>query len=132
MVHFVATNRTEKATYTACYLVQHMVKAHGLPRSTICDRDSKFISLFWQSVMQLMGISARTTSGSHTQADGQAERTNQTLRQYIRVYARSSDDWPARFMTAEMAINNSPIEGTKYSPYELNMGYTPCLAPDTY
>ena len=31
-----------------------------------------------------------------------------------------------------MAINNAPIEGTKYSPYELNTGYTPCLAPDTY
>ena len=35
-------------------------------------------------------------------------------------------------MTAEMAINNAPIEGMKYSPYELNMGYTPCLATDTY
>ena len=35
-------------------------------------------------------------------------------------------------MTAEMAINNAPIDGTKYSPYELNMGYTTCLAPDTY
>ena len=31
-----------------------------------------------------------------------------------------------------MAINNAPIEGTKYSHYELNLGYTPCLATDTY
>ena len=80
MVHFVATNRTEKATDTARYLMQHVVKAHGLLRSIICDRDSKFLSLFWQSVMQLMGISARTTSGFHAQANGQAELTNQTLR----------------------------------------------------
>ena len=35
-------------------------------------------------------------------------------------------------MTAEMAINNAPLEGTKYSPYELNLGYHPCLAPDTF
>ena len=48
------------------------------------------------------------------------------------MYAKTSDDWPAGLMTAEMAINNAPIEGTKYRPYELNMGYTPCLAPDTY
>ena len=78
-----------------------------------------------------MCISARTTSGFHPQANGQAERTNQTLRQYLRVYAKTSDDWPAGLMTAEMAMNNAHIEGTKYSPYELNMGYTPCLAPDT-
>ena len=53
--------------------------------------------------MKLLGISARTTSGFHPQANGQAERTNQTLRQYLRVYAKTSDDWPAGLMTAEMA-----------------------------
>ena len=51
MVHSVATNRTEKATDTARYIMQHVVCIHGLPRSIICDRDSKFLSLFWQSVM---------------------------------------------------------------------------------
>ena len=35
-------------------------------------------------------------------------------------------------MTAEIAINNAPLEGTKYSPYELNLGYHPCLAQDTF
>ena len=100
MVHFVATNRTEKATDTARYLMQHVVRINGLPRSIICDRDSKFISLFWQSVMQLMCISARTVSGFHPQANGQAERTIQTLRQYLRWYAKYSDDWPAGLTTA--------------------------------
>ena len=91
---------------------------HGFPNSIICDRDSKFLSLFWQSAMKLLGISARTTSGFHPHANGQAERTNQTLRQYLLVYAKHSDDWPTGYMTAEMAINNAPIEGTKFSPYE--------------
>ena len=100
MVHFVATSRMEKATDTARYSIQHVVKAHGLPRSVICDRDSKFLSLFWQSVMQLLGVSARTTSGLHLQANGQAERTNQTLRQYLMVYAKQSEDWPAGLATA--------------------------------
>ena len=48
------------------------------------------------------------------------------------VDAKQSDDWPAGIATAEMAINNAPIDGTKYSPYELNLVYTPCLATDTY
>ena len=82
--------------------------------------------------MQLMGISARTTSGFHPQANGQAEITNQTLRQYLSVYAKQSEDWPAGLATADMAINNAPIEETKRSPYELNLGYTTCLATDTY
>ena len=48
------------------------------------------------------------------------------------MYAKQSDDLPAGLATAEMAINNAPIEATKYSPYELNLGYTPCLATYTY
>ena len=90
--------------------MQHVVRSHVLPRSIICDRDSKFLSLCWQSVMQLMGISARTTSGFHSQANGQTERTNQALRQYLRVYAKTSDDWPAGLITDDMAIKNAPIE----------------------
>ena len=35
-------------------------------------------------------------------------------------------------MTAENAINNAPLEGTKYSPYEVNLGYRPCLALDAF
>ena len=31
-----------------------------------------------------------------------------------------------------MAINNAPLEGTKFSPYELNLGYCPCLATDAF
>ena len=82
--------------------------------------------------MQLLEILARIPSGYHRQANRQAERTNQTLQQYLRVHARESPDWPAALMTEEMAINNAPLEGTKYSPYELNLGYHPCLAPDTF
>ena len=82
--------------------------------------------------MHLLGISAQTTSGFHPQANGQAERTNQTLCQYLRVHARESQDWPAALMTAEMAINNVPLEGTEYSLYQLNLGYYHCLGPDIF
>ena len=112
--------------------MNYVVRARGLPQPVICDRESKFLSLFWQSVMHLLGISARTTSGFHPQANGQAERTNQTLQQYLRVHARESPDWPAALMTAEMAINSVPIEGTKYSPFELNIGYHPCHGPEIF
>ena len=84
MVHFVATIKAETAVDTARYFMNYVVQSHGIPRTVICDRDSKFLSLFWQSVMHILGISARTTSGFHPQANGQAESANQTLRQYLR------------------------------------------------
>ena len=68
MVHFVATNRFEKATDTARFFMHYIVRCHGLPRTVICDRDARFLSLFWQTVMRHLSISARTTSGFNPQA----------------------------------------------------------------
>ena len=92
IVHFVATNKTETADDTARFFMNYVVRPNGIPWTVICDMDSKCLSLFRQSVMQLLGISARTTSGFHPQANGQAEPTNQALRQYLRVHARKSPD----------------------------------------
>ena len=44
MVHFVATNRFEKATDTARCFMHYIVRCHGLPRTVICDRDARFLS----------------------------------------------------------------------------------------
>ena len=90
MVHFVATKRTEKATDTASYPMQHVVKAHGLPRSIICDRDSKFLSLFWPSVMQLMGISTGERPGRKNKPD--TSTVPQGVRENIRRLAGRSHD----------------------------------------
>ena len=130
MVHFVATNKFEKATDTARFFFHHVVRLHGLPRSLICDRDSRFTSTFWRTLMDLCGVSARTTSGFHPQANGQAERTNQSVRQHLRILAQRSPDWPANLDVAEMVHNNSPIAHTHYSPYLCNLGYHPYLLPD--
>ena len=105
---------------------------HGLPRSIICDRDSRFLSIFWRTVVDRLGVSARHTSGFHPQADGQAERTNQNLHQYPRAVVKQNPDWVASLDTAERAINNANKPNTKFSPYLPNLGYHPCLLPDTH
>ena len=132
MVHFVPTRRDEKATDTSRYFIHYIVRPHGLPRSIICNRDSRFLSIFWRPVMDRLGVSARHTSGFHPQANGQAERTNQNLRQYIRAVVKQNPDWVAALDTAEMAINDANIRNTKFSPYLFNLGYHPCILPDTY
>ena len=84
--------------------------------------------------MDRLGFSACHTSGFHPQANGQAERTNQNLRQYLMAVVKKKTDWVAALDTAEMAINNANIPNTKFSPYLLNLGYhhfNPFILPDT-
>ena len=64
------------------------------------------------------------TSGYHPEGDGQTERTNQTLEQYIRVYCNyQQDNWFTLLPLAEFAYNNTLSATTTVTPFYANKGY---------
>jgi len=69
------------------------------------------------------------TSGYHPEANGQAEQTNQILKQYFRVYCNyQQDNWSELLPLAEFAYNNAPSTTTGVSPFFANKGYHPNLS----
>ena len=69
------------------------------------------------------------TSGYHPEGDGQTERTNQTLEQYIRVYCNDQqENWSDLLPLAEFAYNNAPHATTRLSPFFANKGYHPNIS----
>ena len=72
-----------------------------------------------------MDIDARRSSPCHPQASGQAERTNQTLKQVLRtlLLAQVETTWPKLIVLAEIAITGAPTANTEYSPFYLNFGF---------
>jgi len=72
------------------------------------------------------------TSGYHPEADGQTERTNQTLEQYLRTYCNyQQSDWAHLLSLAKFAYNNAPSATTKESPFFANKSYHPRLQIQT-
>ena len=68
------------------------------------------------------------TSGYHPEGDGQMERTNQTLEQYLRVYCNyQQSNWSDLLPLAEFAYNNAPLATTGILPFFANKGYHPNL-----
>ena len=66
------------------------------------------------------------TSGYHPEGDGQTERMNQTLEQYLCVYCNyQQDNWSEHLPLAEFAYNNAPSATTSVSPFFANKGYHP-------
>jgi hypothetical protein len=62
----------------------------------------------------------------HPETDGQTERTNQTLEQYLRIYGTyNQDDWAEKLPMAEFAYNNAENASTGISPFFANKGYHP-------
>jgi hypothetical protein len=58
--------------------------------------------------------------------DGQSERTNQWVEQFLRFWCdERQDNWHTWLAFAEFAHNSWPSATTKKSPFDLIMGYTP-------
>ena len=73
-----------------------------------------------------MGIQRKLSTAAHPQTDGQTERTNQTLEQYLKAFVNyKQDNWANLIHFAEMAMNNAVSSSTKRTPFEINLGYSP-------
>ena len=77
-----------------------------------------------------LGIENATSTAYHPQTDGQTERVNQELEQYLRCYtSQVQDDWAKYVSLAEFAYNNRKHSATTKSPFEIILGYHPAIEP---
>ena len=74
----------------------------------------------------MLGIKTKLSTAFHPQTDGQTERMNQELEQYLRMFIdHQQEQWPKWLGTAEFAYNNKVHIGTKVSPFQANSGQDP-------
>ena len=86
MVHFIATTEKTLAEGLAKLFQDHVWKLHGLPESIISDRGVQFAAGMMKELNNLLGIQTKLSIAYHPQTDGQMERINQELEQYLRVF----------------------------------------------
>jgi Integrase core domain. len=86
MAHFVATTEKTSAVGLARLFRDHVWKLHGLPESIISDRGPQFAAGLMKEVNEMLGIQTKLSTAFHPQTDGQTERMNQELEQYLRMF----------------------------------------------
>jgi transposase InsO family protein len=86
MRHFVACNESVSAEDLADMFVAHVWKLHGLPDDIFSDRGPQFASRFWRQLCLPLNISPKLSTAFHPQTDGQTERFNAMMEQYLRAY----------------------------------------------
>ena len=76
--------------------------------------------------MKLLQGKIKMSSVFHSETDGQTERVNLKLEQYLGSYCSyQQDDWASLLPLAEYTYNTSISESSKASPFEINYGFTP-------
>ena len=86
MSHFMTM--TEKMTVEGLVRLfrDYEWKLHGLPESVISDRGPQFAAGLTKKLNKMMGITTKLSMDYNLKTNGQTERTNQKLEQYLRMY----------------------------------------------
>ncbi|MBW0571918.1 hypothetical protein O181_111633 [Austropuccinia psidii MF-1] len=126
MAIFIPTYSTITSLELAQIFINHVFSKHGLPISIVSDRGSSFVSSFWTQLCQQLKISRDLSTAFHPETDGQTERVNQILEQYLRMYVSyHQDDWHTWLPLAEFAYNNAEHSSTKQFPFFTIYGRNP-------
>ena len=84
MAHFVPCTKSISGKETAKLFMDNIYRYHGLPKDIISDRGTQFVSRFWRNLFKILKVDIKLSSAFHPQTDGQTERVNQVLEQYLR------------------------------------------------
>jgi transposase InsO family protein len=84
------------------------------------------VAKFTQELYGMLGIKLAATMAYHPQGNGQTERVNQELEQYLRLFVNQrQDDWAGLLPLAEFQYNNHIHSSTQHQPFLLDSGRLP-------
>ena len=131
MSHFVVTTEKTTAEGLARLFRDNVWKLHGLPESVISDRGPQFAAGMTKELNKMLGIKMKLSTAYHPETDGQSERTNQELKQYLRMYVNHrQNNWAKWLATAEFAFNNKAHTAMRSLPFQVNYGREPRMGFD--
>ena len=131
MAHFIACNKTDDASNIANLFFNNIVRLHGVPRTIVSDRDTKFLSHFWKVLWSKMGTKLLFSTTCHPQTDGQTEVVNRSLSTLLRsIIQKNLKTWEDCLPFIEFAYNRSIHSTTNMSPFEVAYGFNPLTPLD--
>ena len=129
---FLPCNKTIDSEGVVQLYLTHVLPHYGLPKGIISDRDPQFTSRFGKELCCLLDICQNISTAYHPQTDSASERANQSLEQYLRMFCRmQQNNWHAWLPITQYTKNSWPSATTKKPPFNLLIGYTPCIHQPT-
>ena len=137
-VRLIPGKTTDDAFAIAQKFYWHMFPMHGLPRSIVSDRDTKFTSDFWRHLSKCLGVKLKMSSAHRPQTDGLAESTVKIVKMLVRIFVNyAQDDWCEMLPMFEFCINRKRVRnrgngltGYTNTPFLLSEGYNPLSITD--
>lgn len=123
--HFVSLKRLFSAMIVVEAFLNNVFKLHGLPNIIVSDRDTIFLSEFWQAFFKLQGVALHLSTSYHPQADGQTKVVNRCLETHLRCMTSDCPSkWSSCLSLAKWWYNTSFHSSIQMTLFEALYGYT--------
>jgi hypothetical protein len=112
--HFILVSSTFKEIDIAQVFMKEIFRLHGMLKEIVSDRDTKFTSKFWKSLMAGLETNLLFSTAYHRQTDKQTERVNQILEEMLRMHVmHQPKKWEDYLPLVEFAYNNGYQETSR-------------------
>jgi len=126
IVHFIPTMEKMSIEGLARLFRNNVWKLHRLPKSIILDRGPQFVTELMRELNEMLGIKSKLSIAFYPQTDGQTERVNQELEQYLRIFINHrQEQWPEWLGITEFAYNNKVYSSTQMLSFRANYEQDP-------
>ncbi|KAL0423510.1 UNVERIFIED_CONTAM: Transposon Ty3-I Gag-Pol polyprotein [Sesamum radiatum] len=123
---FIAAPHACPAETTAELFFKNVTKYFGVLKEIVSDGDARFTGRFWTALFNMMGTELKFSTANHPQTDGQTERVNALVEDYLRHYVSASQrNWVDLLDVAQFSYNLHKSSATGMSPFELAYGRQP-------
>jgi hypothetical protein len=127
---FVPCHTTDKSPDFVQHYLSRVFPYFGLPTAIVSDRGSTFVSKFTTALWNQLSVKPKPSTAYHPQMNGQTERANQELEQYLRFYCNyQQDNWASLLPQAQFVMNSRFHSAIQSTPFQLMLRYTPRWNP---
>ena len=131
MAHFIPCHKTHDDVHIADLFFREVVRLHGLLRSIVSDRDTKFVGYFWRTLWKKLRTDLKFSCTHHPQTNRQTEVVNRSLGNLLRcLVVDKPKGWDLILSQSKFAYNNSVNRSTSRSPFQIVYGSSPRTTPE--
>jgi hypothetical protein len=103
--------------------MREIARLHGIPRTNVSDKDTKFTSNLRKGVFKGFGTNINLITTYHPHSYGKTERVNRVIEDMLRMYVMDKPSkWEVYLHLVEFASNNGYQASLKMIPFEALYG----------
>lgn len=115
--------KNKEAVTVASSFVNNFILKYGIPRETVTDQGTEFVSQIFQEACKILNIKSLNSCAHHHETLGSIENSHKHLGAYLRMQiSEHKNSWSSWLPFWCFFYNTTVHTETKYTPYELVFG----------